>query len=89
MSTTLGRMLTHRINGCGELQETGLDAIYSRLEEAHGLLTALEAAARIEGDCDFGSLNSDIQGRALEGVKTLVSLAHFHAHELERKLQQK
>lgn len=77
--TDFQRLRDHRICGSYPLNEDGFDAVHTRLSEAYALLALLDNACT-EGKGDaFETLNSEIQGRAINGIQRLIAEADFEA----------
>ena len=72
------------------MNENGFDAVHTRLSEAYALLALLDNACT-EGKGDaFETLNSEIQGRAINGIQRLIAEADFEAelmHESARPMR--
>jgi hypothetical protein len=69
----------YRVNDFKPFCETGTEAALLVMEQAIALL----AAIKVDPD-EYHQLNARIQWRALEGIETLIALAHYRLQEGRR-----
>ena len=72
-----------RINDCGALNSTGIDAVHEILPMIHALSTLMEVGFRKDmNDVSlFDEYNPELVSSAFAGIGYLASLAKFHAGE--------
>ncbi len=70
--SALPPLVDYRINEALPFLDTGKEGALQAMEQALALLVAIQ----VDPD-EFSNLNARIQRRALEGIETLVGLAHY------------
>lgn len=70
--TALPPLVDYRLNDALPFLDTGTEGGLLAIEQALALLAAMQIDPE-----EFSMLNARIQRRALEGIETLVALAHY------------